>query len=598
MNPLAWMNAGTSAGSGSNTTTASSSGTHNGGDYEERNRVSSYRGYLYKLRRSQNLLAPQWGKRWFTIEGHFLKWYRTETDLCSSGMVDLKYVRSILKLENSAYGNYAFLVTCEERNLILRCANMNDMNNWIRALHIQADIARGGSGMNVVSDFNQLPFQATMSSTLKNASRKNGKLRASMTLQQELDLNLKKLDELEKELRESSITSSSIKHGQRDDSNSSRNRGDGSGGSDNERKQRNGRRNRRESTPSPKSSPRRYEMAPQNSGDSNVSSGGNYNNNESAYSLNEEAYENLPIRSPHRSSGVGSASTTSSTAAASTSTAGDRAKSGKTQQLDRLESIEDIQLISPTTPANRSKQALKSQRQQQQQKSMLAASSSDIESPTIDQIRYRGSATPATTNTTVARLGPVNQNSVEDLSDEFEYDSDSREKEKEREREREREREKERDREREKEKERERRERDRERDKERSTREKDKERSSRRSSTDRDREKDREKDRESRDREKEKDKERRSSRKPVEPKQNLDFEEEEVVVEAVKRRKDTDVSSSRDRERDRERDGHREKDRERDRDRERREREREKERGEDSVRSSRSSVRKSAWTDN
>ncbi len=596
MNPLAWMNAGTSAGSGSNTTTASSSGTHNGGDYEERNRVSSYRGYLYKLRRSQNLLAPQWGKRWFTIEGHFLKWYRTETDLCSSGMVDLKYVRSILKLENSAYGNYAFLVTCEERNLILRCANMNDMNNWIRALHIQADIARGGSGMNVVSDFNQLPFQATMSSTLKNASRKNGKLRASMTLQQELDLNLKKLDELEKELRESSITPS-VKHGQRDDSNSSRNRGDGSGGSDNERKQRNGRRNRRESTPSPKSSPRRYEMAPQNSGDSNVSSGGNYNNNESAYSLNEEAYENLPIRSPHRSSGVGSASTTtSSTAAASTSTAGDRAKSGKTQQLDRLESIEDIQLISPTTPANRSKQALKSQRQQQQQKSMLAASSSDIESPTIDQIRYRGSATPATTNTTVARLGPVNQNSVEDLSDEFEYDSDSREKEKERERERERE--KERDREREKEKERERRERDRERDKERSTREKDKERSSRRSSTDRDREKDREKDRESRDREKEKDKERRSSRKPVEPKQNLDFEEEEVVVEAVKRRKDTEVSSSRDRERDRERDGHREKDRERDRDRERREREREKERGEDSVRSSRSSVRKSAWTDN
>jgi hypothetical protein len=164
-------------------------------DYEERNRVSSFRGYLYKLRRSQNLLAPQWGKRWFSIEGHFMKWYRHEQDLCSSGMVDLKYIRSIHKLENSAYGNYTFLINCEERNLILRCTTSNEMNQWVRALHIQADIARGGTGMNVVSDFNQMPLNY---SQLK--SRRQGKLRSSMSLEQELDFHLKKLNELEQEI--------------------------------------------------------------------------------------------------------------------------------------------------------------------------------------------------------------------------------------------------------------------------------------------------------------------------------------------------------------------------------------------------------------
>jgi hypothetical protein len=160
-------------------------------DHEEKNRVSSFRGYLYKLRRSPNLLAPQWGKRWFSIEAHFLKWYRHESDLCASGMVDLKYVRKITKADT--YGTTTFTIICEERTLVLKCANAGEMNNWIRALHKQADIARGGSGMTVVSDFNQFPLN---SSSIKY-SRKHGKSKTSLTLEEELDLTLKKLTELE-----------------------------------------------------------------------------------------------------------------------------------------------------------------------------------------------------------------------------------------------------------------------------------------------------------------------------------------------------------------------------------------------------------------
>lgn len=159
---------------------------------EEKNRVSSYKGYLLKLRRSQNLLAPQWGNRWFSIEGRYLKWYRTESDISPSGMVNLKFVRNISKVESS--GSFTFNVSCPDRNLVLRCANAHELSGWMRALHMHADIARGGDGTNIVSDFNE-------ESAIRNpsiASKKNTKLRASLTLEQEFDLNLKRLDALEK----------------------------------------------------------------------------------------------------------------------------------------------------------------------------------------------------------------------------------------------------------------------------------------------------------------------------------------------------------------------------------------------------------------
>lgn len=229
-------------------------------DYEEKNRVSSYRGYLFKLRRSQNLLAPQWGKRWFSIEGHFLKWYRQENDLFSSGMIDLKYIRSITKLEpqqqpRPSSGNttttaaalsqppqpFSFMISSDERNLILRATSQNEMNSWIRALHMHADIARGGKGTTVVSDFNSLPlnngsFKLNASSSSSGNSnpggmmspnnsnsasgpslsiKRNRGLRASMTLEQELDFTLKKLDELEKEVVVPSPAPINIHRGER-----------------------------------------------------------------------------------------------------------------------------------------------------------------------------------------------------------------------------------------------------------------------------------------------------------------------------------------------------------------------------------------------
>ena len=114
----------------------------------ETNRVSSYRGSLLKMKRSQNLLAPTWGKRWFSIEGRYLRWYRAESDVSFSGMIDLKHVRNISVCAEG--GNTTFVVSCDERNLILRTSTYNEMKNWLRALHFYSDIARGGDGLSIV----------------------------------------------------------------------------------------------------------------------------------------------------------------------------------------------------------------------------------------------------------------------------------------------------------------------------------------------------------------------------------------------------------------------------------------------------------------
>jgi hypothetical protein len=163
--------------------------------YEEKNRVSSYRGYLLKMRRSQNLLAPQWGKRWFSVEGRFLKWYRQDTDAHPSGMVDLRHIRSVTKVDIN--GAFTFCVSSEDRNLIMRASSAAEVNNWVRTLHMHGDIARGGTGMTIVSDFNETPLST---SGAFHPHSKKTRSSGPTSFQDELESNLKKLNELEMEL--------------------------------------------------------------------------------------------------------------------------------------------------------------------------------------------------------------------------------------------------------------------------------------------------------------------------------------------------------------------------------------------------------------
>jgi PH domain len=117
-------------------------------------RVSSLCGYLWKMKRSHHrmILVPQWNRRWFSIEGRLLKWYAAASSDHSSGMVDLRFITNVAAFE--AQGVYSFILSYPDRNILLRAANSSDMDKWIRALQFQADVARGGCGMTIVTASN------------------------------------------------------------------------------------------------------------------------------------------------------------------------------------------------------------------------------------------------------------------------------------------------------------------------------------------------------------------------------------------------------------------------------------------------------------
>ena len=164
-------------------------------------RPCSLCGYLYKMKRRRKLLVPQWNKRWFSIEGKYFRWYTNPTDEEPSGSLDLKKVSYITRFEMQ--GAYSFIVGYPDRNLMLRTDSQVDLDKWIRALNMQADVARGGNGMNVITGSPSIPT----SPEGKNKAN-NGKQRRSFTLEAELDRSMRQLQDLERKYCPSSSVGS------------------------------------------------------------------------------------------------------------------------------------------------------------------------------------------------------------------------------------------------------------------------------------------------------------------------------------------------------------------------------------------------------
>jgi hypothetical protein len=70
-------------------------------------RTASLAGYLWKMKRKHKFHLPQWNKRWFSIEGKFLKWYQKEDTKVASGEISLLDITSMNRFENSG-GVYRF----------------------------------------------------------------------------------------------------------------------------------------------------------------------------------------------------------------------------------------------------------------------------------------------------------------------------------------------------------------------------------------------------------------------------------------------------------------------------------------------------------
>lgn len=61
-------------------------------------------GYLHKMKSEERLLASQWNKRFFALEGKELKYYQHESSSEASKVIDLLSIESIRRFENGDHG--------------------------------------------------------------------------------------------------------------------------------------------------------------------------------------------------------------------------------------------------------------------------------------------------------------------------------------------------------------------------------------------------------------------------------------------------------------------------------------------------------------
>jgi PH domain len=125
-------------------------------------------------------LALQWTKRWFTIEGKYLHWYRSSLSSgnqphlwkmnplqrfhCDSIFLTVSYdfgyfpepsgsvdLRTVVRIGSSSTNDDIFFVKTDARNFTFRANSNSEALKWVRCLHMYVDLAKGGSGCKLAS---------------------------------------------------------------------------------------------------------------------------------------------------------------------------------------------------------------------------------------------------------------------------------------------------------------------------------------------------------------------------------------------------------------------------------------------------------------
>uniref|UniRef100_K3X7A2 PH domain-containing protein n=1 Tax=Globisporangium ultimum (strain ATCC 200006 / CBS 805.95 / DAOM BR144) TaxID=431595 RepID=K3X7A2_GLOUD len=109
-------------------------------------------GYLFKMKSTERLLASQWNKRFFALEGKELKYYTHESSTEASKVIDLLSIESIRRFENGDHGVFSFVLKTPDRSYFLRAESKGDMKRWVRGLKDQQDLWRVKEKGSVLPD--------------------------------------------------------------------------------------------------------------------------------------------------------------------------------------------------------------------------------------------------------------------------------------------------------------------------------------------------------------------------------------------------------------------------------------------------------------
>lgn len=91
---------------------------------------------------------PVWKSYWFAIEGRELNWYETDRMISKIGSFELVTLHKIER--NREIPHSAFLFNAHE-DLAIRGRSEHELEMWLRAIELYADLSRGGDGTGIVN---------------------------------------------------------------------------------------------------------------------------------------------------------------------------------------------------------------------------------------------------------------------------------------------------------------------------------------------------------------------------------------------------------------------------------------------------------------
>lgn len=110
--------------------------------------MAALSGYLEMLKEDG---GDVWERHWVTIEGPTLNWYTNERRNHKIGTFQLNSLHKIQRQPDGLSEFHKVFLYNADRDLTIRARTIHELEMWIRAIELYADLARGGDGHGIIS---------------------------------------------------------------------------------------------------------------------------------------------------------------------------------------------------------------------------------------------------------------------------------------------------------------------------------------------------------------------------------------------------------------------------------------------------------------
>jgi hypothetical protein len=121
------------------------------------NSPSIMSGWLKKRKQKDNLILPNWSKRWVSVHKDRILW-RHAKDIELAGILEFQHVESVYKVEildGSSNKGQVFVVKSRKKTICFMAHSEAECERWVRSIQLQLDLRNGGTSQGPPSAKNR-----------------------------------------------------------------------------------------------------------------------------------------------------------------------------------------------------------------------------------------------------------------------------------------------------------------------------------------------------------------------------------------------------------------------------------------------------------